>query len=88
MAKFKADLDNKTAPVKPKATRANTEAETTEDKRGWKEIDGKRMRVKYKSFRISIDLLKELHLYSVKTDTPTENVLFKAITEYLKNHPA
>jgi len=75
------------APAKkPTITRKQTQDEEKKNIREWKELNGKRVQVKYKAFRLPIDFIKELNIYSATTETPLENIVYDALTEYLKKN--
>ena len=52
--------------------------------RNKKEIKGKRVQVKYKAFRLPLDFINELNIYSAKTGTSLEEIAYQALTEYLE----
>ncbi len=75
------------APAKkPTITAKQSQDEIQKKARDWKEINGKRVQVKYKAFRLPIDFIKQLNIYSATTETPLENIVYDALAEYLKNH--
>ena len=51
--------------------------------RNKKIINGKRVQVKYKAFRLPLDLIQDMGVYSAKTGTPLEDIATNAISEYL-----
>ena len=52
--------------------------------RNRKEINGKRVQVKYKAFRLPLDLIKEMGIYSASKNISLEDIAYNAINGYLK----
>ena len=73
-------------PKKPALTRKPNQKADEKQRRDWKEIKGKRVQVKYKAFRLPLDFIKELNIYSVTNETPLENIVYDALTEYMEKH--
>lgn len=73
-------------PKKPTITRKQTQETEQKNIREWKEINGKRVKVKYKAFRLPVDFIKELNIYSATKETPLENIVYDALKEYLKKN--
>ena len=62
------------AAKKPTITTKQTKDEIQKNSRDWKELNGKRVQVKYKAFRLPIDFIKQLNIYAAETETPLENI--------------
>jgi len=73
-------------PKKPTLTRKPNQEADEKKRREWKEVNGKRVQVKYKAFRLPLDFIKELNIYSATTETPLENIVYDALTEYMKKN--
>ena len=87
MAKSVLGTRQEKAPAKkPTITRKQTQDEIQKQAREWKEINGKRVQVKYKAFRLPIDFIKQLNIYSATTETPLENIVYDALAEYMKKY--
>ena len=87
MAKSVLGTRQEKAPAKkPTVTRKQTQDEIQKQAREWKEINGKRVQVKYKAFRLPIDFIKQLNIYSATTETPLENIVYDALAEYMKKY--
>ena len=71
---------------KPALTRKPNQEADEKKRREWKEINGKRVQVKYKAFRLPLDFIKELNIYSASTETPLENIVYDALSEYMEKH--
>jgi hypothetical protein len=74
------------AAKKPTITAKQTQEDIKKDAREWKEINGKRVKVKYKAFRLPLDFIKQLNIYAAEKETPLENIVYSALTEYMKNN--
>jgi len=55
--------------------------------RDWKVIDGKRVKVKYKAFRLPVTFIKKLNVYAAQTEHTLEKIVYDALKEYVANHP-
>lgn len=73
-------------PKKPALTRKPNQEAQEKQRRDWKEINGKRVQVKYKTFRLPLDFIKELNIYAATTETPLENIVYDALKEYMKKN--
>jgi hypothetical protein len=65
----------KTPPKKPTITTKVSQDEIQKNARYWKEIGGKRVKVKDKAFRLPVDFMKDLNIYSATMETPLENIV-------------
>ena len=87
MAKSVLGTRQEKAPAKkPTITAKQAQDEIQKQAREWKEINGKRVQVKYKAFRLPIDFIKQLNIYSATTETPLENIVYDALAEYMKKY--
>ena len=73
-------------PKKPALTRKADKKAEEKQRREWKEIEGKRVQVKYKAFRLPLDFIKELNIYSVTKEKPLENIVYEALKEYISKN--
>ena len=51
--------------------------------RDYKLIDGERVRVKYKAFRLPLDLIKKMKIHAAEREKSLESIVYEAIVEYL-----
>lgn len=91
MAKSFLDADKMKTPAKaniksPTITAKQSQDDIQKNAREWKELNGKRVKVKYKAFRLPVDFIKELNIYAATTETTLENIVYDALTEYLKKN--
>jgi hypothetical protein len=51
--------------------------------RDYKLIDGERVRVKYKAFRLPLDLIKRMKIFAAEREKSLESIVHEALVEYL-----
>jgi len=51
--------------------------------RDFKLIDGERVRVKYKAFRLPLELIKKMKIHAAEEEKSLESIVHEALVDYL-----